>query len=161
MVLKTKTKLNSSFLVISIITLFVFIISFTAFYSKENFSAVCGCKLPIWVIIISIASFGMFVGSLIYYLLNNENIKEKKDIRKSIDKLLNMINLEYREVLKFISKNSGRVYQSQIAKELNLNKVKSSRILNELEKKGLIKKEKKGMTNLVKIDEDITELFNN
>jgi len=159
MELKGTNNFNYSLLVIILITLFVFVISFTAFYTKENFSSVCGCKLPIWVIIISIASFGMFTGSVIYYLLSKSISQEKKSIKKSILKVLNFLENNEEKVLEFIINNSGETYQSKISKELNIDKVKLSRIINQLEKKGIIKKEKRGMTNLLILDEDLKHLF--
>ncbi|MFH1801469.1 MAG: MarR family transcriptional regulator [archaeon] len=146
-------------LLISIITFFVFVISFTAFYTKENFSSVCGCKLPIWVIIISISSFGMFAGSLIYYLLNKNLFEEKKDIKNSISKILNFLGEDEKKVLEFIINNFGEVHQSKISKELKINKVRLSRTINRLEKKQIIKKEKKGMTNLIILERGLKEIF--
>ncbi|MDD5086970.1 MAG: MarR family transcriptional regulator [Candidatus Nanoarchaeia archaeon] len=157
--MKNKANMNSSLIVIAIITLFIFIISFTVFYTEENFSAVCGCKLPIWVIIISITSFGMFMGSLVYYFLNKNILKEKTDIKNSVNKLLNLMDDDQKKVLNFIIKNSGQVYQSQISKELNNDKVKVSRILNNLEKKEIIERKKKGITNLIIIDKDIMSIL--
>jgi uncharacterized membrane protein len=151
--------LNPILIVIILITLFVFIISFTAFYTKENFSSMCGCKLPIWVIIISISSFGMFTGSLIYYFLSFNIIKEKQNAKISINKILNFLEENEKEILKLIIKNKGKITQSSITKELKLDKVKVSRIINTLEKKEIIKREKQGMTNLVKLNEQLKEIF--
>jgi uncharacterized membrane protein len=159
--MRNKSKINSSLIVIAIITLFIFIISFTVFYTEENFSAVCGCKLPIWVIIISITSFGMFMGSLVYYFLNRNILKEKTDTRNSINKLLSLMEDDEKRILNFIIKNSGQVYQSQISKELSNDKVKVSRILNHLEKKEIIERKKKGITNTVIMDKEIVHLLKN
>ena len=152
-------KLSSPFLVIALITLFVFILSFTAFYTRENFYSVCGCNLPIWAIIISIASFGLFVGLMIYYLLHKSFLKERKVAKKSLKKILSLFDEEEGKVLEFIINNSGKIYQSKISKELNIDKVKLSRIINQFEKKGILKKEKQGMTNLVILEDDFKEIF--
>jgi len=151
--------LKDNILIISVITFFLFCVTFITFYTKENFNPVCGCRIPIWVIIISVASFGMFTGSLVYYLLNKSVIKEKKDIKKDIYKTLNFLDKEERKILEFIINNSGKVYQSSISKNLNIDKVKTSRLINELEKKGLIEKEKSGMTNWIELDRELKELF--
>ena len=152
-------KLSSPFLVIALITLFVFILSFTAFYTKENFYSVCGCSLPIWAIIISIASFGLFVGLLIYYLLNKSFLRERKVAKKSLHKILTLFEDDEKRVLEFIINNSGKIYQSKISKELNLDKVRLSRIINHFEKKSILKKEKQGMTNLITLQDDFKEIF--
>ena len=142
-----------------LLTLFVFIISFTAFYTKENFSSVCGCKLPIWVIIISIASFGMFTGSLIYYFLNKNILKDKLNVQKSIYSVLNFLEGDQKKILEFLINNSGKAYQSKISKELKIDKVRISRTINQLEKKQIIKKEKQGMTNIIFLEENIRQFF--
>lgn len=151
--------LNPLLIVIILITLFVFIISFTAFYTKENFSSACGCKLPIWVIIISISSFGMFTGSLIYYFLSFNLIKEKQNTKISINKILNFLEENEKRILKLIFKNNGKITQSSITKELNLDKVKVSRIINTLEKKEILKRKKQGMTNLIEINNELKEIL--
>ncbi len=48
-------------------------------------------------------------------------------------------------------KEKEPVYQSRIVKDLKVSKVKVSRVIKKLEYKQLIKKEKKGMTNQIKI----------
>ena len=158
---ESKEKFNSLMLIIVIITLFMFIISFTAFYTKENFSAVCGCNLPIWVIVISIASFGFFVGSLLYYLLNKSLLKERKDLKKCSHKIFNLMESEEKKIIQFIIQNSGEVNQSQISKSLNLDKVRISRVINSLENKKIIHKKKNGMTNLIILDNDLNQFLKN
>ena len=155
----SKKSLNTILIIFAVITFFIFVISFTAFYTKENFSAVCGCNLPIWVIIIAISSFGLFTGSLVYYLLTIHYLTEKKDIKHHINKLLNILDTDEKKVINFIVNNSGTVYQSQLTKELKLDKVKVSRVITNLEIKGLINKEKKGMTNIIKMDLELIELL--
>lgn len=146
-------------LVLAIITLFVFVVSFTTFYSVENFQAGCGCQLPVWVVIIAIASFGLFTGSILYYVVNKNIIKEKKNIKDAIYRLLDFLENDEKRVMKFIIENSGKMHQSKIAKELKIDKVKVSRILNQLESKKFVSREKNGMTNIVYVDEEIRKLF--
>ncbi len=159
---KKKETINPIILAISVITLFVFIISFAVFYAKETFSPVCGCTLPIWVILISIASFGMFTGSLVYYLLNKNVLDLLIDVNKTekpINKLLNFLEGDEKNILEFIINNSGEVNQSRISKELDTDRVKTSRVISKLEKKGIVKKEEKGMTNRITLDGDLKKFF--
>lgn len=103
----------------------------------------------------------MFMGSLVYYFLNRNILKEKTDTRNSINKLLSLMEDDEKRILNFIIKNSGQVYQSQISKELSNDKVKVSRILNHLEKKEIIERKKKGITNTVIMDKEIVHLLKN
>lgn len=154
-----RRKLNTIALIIILITFFVFITSFTVFYTEENFSSACGCKLPIWVIIISISSFGLFIGSLIYYLLNRDIHYERKNTKNIQEALFSLLEDEEKDIMKLIIKNSGKIYQSKIAKELNLDKVKVSRIISSLEKKNVLEREKIGMTNMISLKEDFKNIL--
>ncbi len=154
-----KPTLRPLILIFVIITFFIFVISFTTFYTTENFSSVCGCKLPIWVIIVSISSLGLFVGSLTYYLLSKNYMSEKKRIEKDFLKILNILDENDKKVIEALIEKKGEASQSYLGKALGLNKVKISRIISKMENKGIIKKEKKGMTNKVILNEELKEIL--
>jgi uncharacterized membrane protein len=146
-------------LIFGIITFFIFVISFTTFYTTENFSSTCGCKLPIWVIIVSVSSLGLFVGLITYYFISKSFIKERKEKEKNILKILDFFDKDEKDVLFLMIKNKGKINQNNISKTLNFNKVKVSRIVSDLEKKNLLKKEKNGMTNNLILNEELKNLF--
>jgi len=154
-----KPTLRPLILIFVIITFFIFVISFTTFYTTENFSSVCGCKLPIWVIIVSISSLGLFVGSLTYYLLSKNYMSEKKRIEKDFLKILNILDENDKKVIEALIEKKGEASQSYLGKALGLNKVKISRIIAKMENKGIIKKEKIGMTNKVILNEELKEIL--
>ncbi len=154
-----KSKFRPAILIFGIITFFIFVISFTVFYTTENFSSTCGCKLPLWVIIVSISSLGLFVGSATYYILSNSFIKEKKEIEANLLKFLDILDEDDKKVLICLIENKGELSQSKLTKILGSNKVKISRIVARMEEKGLIKKEKSGMTNKLILNEEIKDLF--
>ncbi len=157
--MEEKNKLRPTILIFVILTFFIFAISFTVFYTTENFSTACGCSLPPWVIIVSMSSLGLFVGLITYYILNNNFFKEKKEMGENIIKLLELLEDDDKKVIKLLAENKGEITQSSISKKLGLNKVKSSRIVSKLENKGIIKKEKNGMTNKLILDEELKNLF--
>jgi len=150
---------RSMILVIGIITGFIFITSFTAFYTTENFSSVCGCKLPLWVIVISLASLGVFVGTFTYYILTKNYINDKKKINKAIYKTLDFLENDEKVLVKNLIENNGKIHQSNLKDLTGFDKVKISRIIQCLEKKGILKKEKSGMTNLIILDTSLAEIF--
>ncbi len=159
MIKKAKKEINPLMLVLAVSTFFVFVVSFTAFYTKENFDSPCGCNLPIWVIIIAISSFGMFVGSLLYYLLNKNILKEQKNTKKAIYRMLDFLDNGEKNVMKVLIDNSGEAHQSKISKDAGIDKVKTSRIIKQLINKGFIRSEKNGMTNLIILDDELKDLF--
>ncbi|MFW6282786.1 MAG: helix-turn-helix transcriptional regulator [Minisyncoccales bacterium] len=156
-----ENKIRPLILIFGMLTLFVFLISFASFYATENFSTACGCKLPPWVIIVSLSSLGLFVGSITYYLISNHFLKERKEIRKNVNQFLNLLEEEDKKVLDMIIKEKGKINQSDLTKKLNFDKVKISRIISKMEKKGILKKEKKGMTNKIILDNTFLNLFEN
>jgi len=154
-----KNKFRPVILIFGILTFFIFIISFTVFYTTENFSSICGCKLPLWVIIVSISSLGLFVGSTTYYIISNSFIKEKKEIEANLIKFLDVLDKDDKRVLMCLIENKGELNQSRLTKILGSNKVKISRTVARMEEKGIIKKEKSGMTNKLTLNKELKELF--
>jgi len=157
--MENRNKFRPIILIFGIITFFIFVISFTVFYTTENFSSTCGCKLPLWVIIVSISSLGLFVGSATYYILSNSFIREKKEIEANLLKFLDILDENDKKVLMCLIENKGEISQSKLTKILESNKVKISRIVAKMEEKGLIKKEKNGMTNKLILNDELKELF--
>ncbi len=154
-----KSKFRPVILIFGIITFFIFIISFAVFYTTENFSSTCGCKLPLWVIIVSLSSLGLFVGLATYYILSNSFIKEKKEIEDNLLKFLDILDENNKKVLMCLIENKGELSQSKLTKILESNKVKISRIVARMEEKGIVKKEKNGMTNKLILNDELKELF--
>ncbi len=146
-------------LIFGILTFFIFAISFTVFYTTENFSSACGCILPPWVMIVSLSSLGLFVGSITYYLISNNYLKEKKEIEKNLIKFLDILDVEDKTILKKIIYNGGEINQSSLSKSLNIDKVKMSRIVSKMEEKNILKKEKNGMTNKLILETNLKKLF--
>lgn len=146
-------------LIFGILTFFIFIVSFSVFYTTENFSTTCGCKLPPWVIIVIISSLGLFVGIATYYILSNNYLKEKKEIKGDLIKILDILDEEDKTILKRIIENNGEINQSYLTKSLNLDKVKVSRIISKMEEKNILKKEKNGMTNKLILEDNLKKLF--
>jgi predicted transcriptional regulator len=154
-------KLKPIILIFGILTFFIFILSFTVFYTTENFSTTCGCSLPPWVIIVAMSSLGLFVGLITYYILSVNFIKEKKAIEHNLNKFLDILQEEDKKILQEIIRNKGEINQSTLSKKVGLDKVKMSRVISKLEKKKIIRKEKNGMTNKIILDKELIELFKN
>lgn len=54
-----------------------------------------------------------------------------------------------RKIYEFLKLKEGSVYQSDILKETLFSKVKTTRVLDRLEMKGIVERKRRGMTNLV------------
>jgi uncharacterized membrane protein len=60
-----------------------------------------------------------------------------------------------RNVLQFIISKGKKCTQKEIVKALDLSKAKASRLIQNLEKRNLIKKRKKGRTNIITIEREV------
>ena len=52
-------------------------------------------------------------------------------------------------VMNFILESNGSIFQSQLVEKTGFNKVRVTRILDNLEGRGLIERKRRGMTNIV------------
>ena len=159
--MKHEKILQSLILVFIFIAFSVFAVSFTIFYTTENFSSACGCNLPIWVILISLFSLGLFTGLVMYFFLSSKFLKEKTKIEKNFVKIFDFLEEDDAKILKKLIEHKGELAQSKLTKLLGLSKVKLSRIISRMEAKGVIRKEKCGMTNKIIINKDLADLFEN
>lgn len=151
-----KIKRKEIFAGMLVLSIFVLIVSITSFYIQTQISSgnICGCAIPIPLFIPFIASIGLFIGTLVYYLFSPKLEKAKID-KKSLLKFLS--GDEKRVFQKILEKKS--ITQASLTRETNLSKVKVFRVLKRLKNKGLIVKSSHGKTNLVELDEEISKLF--
>lgn len=78
--------------------------------------------------------------------INDTDIQETNAYIPEIE----MMDLEER-ILKLLNESGGALYQSEVGRKLDLPKSTVSSALNELHKKNLIKKIKKGRENLIRV----------
>ncbi len=87
-----------------------------------------------------------FILALGFYLLffNKEKIIKQKEYD------LSKLNSEEKKVFYFIRENKDKsVYQSNIVEHFNFPKSKVSRILDKLDRSGVIERKRRGMTNII------------
>ncbi len=141
---------------ILILSVFVLIVSVSSFYVQTEISSgnACGCSIPIPLFIPFLASIGLFIGTLIYYMFSPRFEKNKLD-KKS---LLNFLGGDERKVFG-VMLDKKEINQAQLVRETNLSKVKVSRIIKRFENKGLIEKISIGKINMIKLKREISELI--
>jgi len=96
----------------------------------------------IFVIILLIISY---ITKKKYFITNENSTKERKQY--------NLSGLTYRQkkIMELLIEQNRPLTQTEIQQELNIPKAAVSRNINSLEIKGLVEKEKIGMSNLIKI----------
>jgi uncharacterized membrane protein len=88
-----------------------------------------------------------------------ENIKSSVDETEIQKTMLKFLNYNENRVIKKLIEKEGSILQSEISRMPNMGKVKAHRVLQDLETKGIIKKESYGKTNRVILDETIQKIF--
>ena len=91
----------------------------------------------------------IIVGSLATFW-GKEKSREKKVLSsEEKKKLWEKLEDDEKKVVELINVKEGAMYQSDLMKELDLSKVKVTRILDRLEGKGILERKRRGMTNIV------------
>lgn len=144
-------------IVVMILAGFIFAVSFSTLYAQTHIieGTACSCTLPIPLLIPTFSSLGIFVGSIVYYLLfpKIEEDKGKEDLNLFLD----FLEPDEKSVLQKIIENKGKITQSKLSSQFG--KVKVFRILESLRKRGIIEKEAYGKTNTIKISEKFSKLL--
>ena len=74
--------------------------------------------------------------------------------RQKVQTVLSVLKKDEKMVLECLIKRKGECKQRQIVRETDFSKAKVSRILMDLEKRGVIKKERRGRTNIVQLKKE-------
>lgn len=150
-------------LAMGLITGFVFIISLAIFYTYNLLHSgdFCSCTEQIPILIIIVASSGLFVGSFAYYFLIDKIVrtwKAKRNLEKSLAPFLKLLNEDEEKVVKLLLQKK-KLTQATISRLAGLSRVKTTRVLQKLEDRGLINREKKGKINIVELAENLQKLI--
>lgn len=150
--------LRNVLLAVGIIIGFIFVVSASIYIIKEHYGLTCSCQLSLPIFISVLTSLGVFVGILTYYFLSKSFSKKKTELIGNIEKTLNFLEKEEKEIVSVLI-NEGDIVQNKLSKITGIDPVKLHRRLSGLEKRNIIRKEKKGMTNMVILETEFKELF--
>jgi uncharacterized membrane protein len=98
---------------------------------------------------ISYSLIGLLMAGSLYVIFFMKDKLEPSEVPKPSKKVLAKLDDTEKKILELISKNQGSMYQSDMMKELDLSKVKVTRLLDKLETSGLVERKRRGMTNIV------------
>ncbi len=82
-------------------------------------------------------------------------VREKRDLAP----FLSLLDYSHRRIIELLLENGGTLAQSKLVRLTNMNKVKVSRSLAELEQRGIIKRQKSGITKTVKLNSSLSKLL--
>jgi len=106
-----------------------------------------------------VAFIGLLIGTLVYYIMSDKVIQQKQSLKKNTKIILNFLTDQERKVIETLLENNGKVQQYELSHLPNLNKLKTHRILVNLEQKGIIKKEKLGKINKIVLNKELYEVL--
>jgi uncharacterized membrane protein len=109
-----------------------------------------GQSIPFYLIPV-LAFLGLVVGTVSFSLMSG-NQKIKKNNTKVI---LKFLNTNEKAAVEKLLENQGKVQQIELTRLPRLNKVKTHRLLNDMERKGIIKREKYGKLNLIVLEKSL------
>ena len=91
-------------------------------------------------------------------LIDKKNSGSKTSIKKvEHNTILKFLNASERKILEKLIENKGTTLQLEISRMPGMNKLKTHRAIKDLERKGIIKTESHGKTNLIILDNDIRD----
>ena len=157
--MKERKDILNLILAIALVMGFIFLVSMTVYFVKEHYKLSCSCQVSLPIIIAILASLGVFVGLLTYYFLSKSFFKQKEKLQGNVEKTLNFLDPEEKQIIKVLISKKGECTQSSLAKLTGIDAVKLHRRLSNLESKQIIHKEKSGMTNKIVIEDEFKEIF--
>jgi len=147
---------NRALIAIILLTGFILAVSAASMYAQSHLLAgtACGCQFPIELLIPVLSSGGVLVGSMVYYFMSTHN-----RARRELGPVLSLIDADQRRIIETLAKNGGRAAQSKLVSTTGINKVKVSRVVADLEARGVVRKSASGVTNVVELDEKFKKIL--
>ena len=106
-----------------------------------------------------VAFIGLLIGTLVYYIMSDKIIKKEQCLQRNTKVILNFLTGPEKKVIETLIENEGRVQQYELSHLPNLNKLKTHRILVNLEQKGIIHKEKYGKINKIVLNKELYDVL--
>lgn len=148
----------------SIVIFFVLILSLTtlSFYFVDNQNVPVYLQIFVdyhVIFMFIIAILGIFFGSFIQIMSERKIERNEKKLETMQEFFLESLSNENKKIIIYLIKNNGVSNQYELTKLENLTKLKVSRALEDLEKKGLVRKEKIGKINKVFLTDKLKEVY--
>ena len=102
---------------------------------------------------------GVLVGTFVYYILSEKLVQQEKSIQRNTRIILNFLTPLERKVIDNLLEENGIIKQYELTYLPGLNKVKTHRILNNLEQKGIIHREKLGKINKIILNKELYDIL--
>ena len=121
-------------------------------YLKINYNLEQLTSQPTFDFLLPFLGILILIGIIYYIILKKSEITANKKLTQTFDE--NALTERQLIIVKQLEKNKNKITQSELQKILNLPKASIFRNLLSLEKKGIITKERKGMTMLITLQKE-------
>ncbi|MCX6776129.1 MAG: hypothetical protein NT130_04755 [Candidatus Micrarchaeota archaeon] len=102
-------------------------------------------------------AIGFVLGAVAFYFFTENKKVEYVEVKPSPEAILKLLPADERKVVAKIAEEGGKALQSEISLLDKMGKVKSHRIIDRLEERGIVEKEQHGKTNLVKLTKELKD----
>jgi hypothetical protein len=126
-------------------------------------------QVPVTPVLFMIPFFsfvGVAVGAVVYYIMSDKTEKQQKKIIKTVKIaktntkiILKFLSHNERKVVENLLKNKGEMRQYELSYLPDLGKLRTHRILVNLERKGVITRERFGKVNKVVLNKELYEVL--
>jgi len=133
---------------------FILLIVFLSLLLGEHLQ-VEGCGCPHMVsqnfIFLFIFLSVIFIGGLLYYLLSIKIEKKDQKVKFNVNTIMQFLDDDEKKILKQIGKQEGK---EMLQSDIKLSKLKRHRAIKKLKEKNIVKVEKSGNKNKIKLNEN-------
>jgi uncharacterized membrane protein len=108
---------------------------------------------PSYVLLVSVATVAVIAAVIAswFFFINRRNKGKEKPVMAT----LTLPETEEEKVLRVLRSNGGSAYQSAITEQCRFSKAKTSQLLTALERKGVVRRYKKGRDKIVNLIEQV------
>ena len=125
-------------------------------YEKQSLG-----HMPFYYIIPIFSFFGIIIGVLVYYVMNEDLEKKQTTIKHNTEIILKLLEPEERKVIKKIVENNGKIQQIEITYMEGFTKVKSHRVVESLVEKQILSKETLGKMRIIRLNKELYDILKN
>ncbi|MCL6089144.1 MAG: hypothetical protein M1530_03200, partial [Candidatus Marsarchaeota archaeon] len=154
---------KNAILGIALFSLLILVIQIVSIYLKSEHSPlreICGvCPFDNFVIDIFpiVVSLSALLGAGVYYFMSRKVENKEMGLKSNAKVILNLLNADERKAVEKLLEGKGKALQAELTRLPGMSKVKSHRIVKRLQERGVITIERFGKTNVIKLNDEITE----
>ena len=99
--------------------------------------------------------FGVLSGLIMYSILSSTLEKQRKLVKSNVNIIMKFLGKDEREIISKLLEKDGMTTQSEIAKLQGMSRLKAHRIVKKLESRGIVRVDKHGKINMIRIVDEL------